>query len=120
MGGEAWGGASPPTRRGPLDWLLVVGASAVFVAFAAVARVPALALDWGWAAALILALVGFLAAGGLAVWRTTRFGGACRSHGKPALPNSALPRSSWRFATIAASGRRRTQRNRAGNSAQRR
>ena len=55
-------------------WLIVAGTSAVFVGFAAVARVPALALDWGWAAALLLALVAFLAAGGLALWRATRFG----------------------------------------------
>ena len=74
MVGEDSRGPRPSTRRGPLDWLLVVGTSAVFVAFAAVARVPALALDWGWAAALIVALVGLLAAGGLALWRVTRFG----------------------------------------------
>jgi len=74
MAGEDSRGTDRPTRRGPLDWLIVAGTSAVFVGFAAVARVPALALDWGWAAALLLALVAFLAAGGLALWRATRFG----------------------------------------------
>src|SRR6266550_2881962 len=61
-------------RRGPLDWVLVALATAVFVAFALVARVPALLVDWGWAALLTLALVGFLVVGGRALWRATRFG----------------------------------------------
>jgi len=49
-------------------------ATAVFVGFAVVARVPALVVDWGWAALLTLALVGFLVVGGRALWRATRFG----------------------------------------------
>ncbi|PYP25325.1 MAG: glucose uptake permease, partial [Gemmatimonadetes bacterium] len=61
-------------RRSPLDWLLVAVATAVFVGFAVVARVPALVVDWGWAALLTLALVGFLVVGGRALWRATRFG----------------------------------------------
>lgn len=61
-------------RRSPLDWLLVLVATAVFVGFGAVARVPALQIGWGWAAVLTLALFGFLAAGGVALWRATRFG----------------------------------------------
>jgi len=61
-------------RRSPLDWLLVLIATAVFVGFGAVARVPALQIGWGWAAVLTLALFGFLAAGGVALWRATRFG----------------------------------------------
>src|SRR6266513_555253 len=61
-------------RRSPLDWVLVAVATAVFVAFALVARVPALLVAWGWAALLTLALVGFLIAGGRALWRATRFG----------------------------------------------
>ena len=62
------------SRRSPLDWLLVLVATAVFVGFGAVARVPALQIGWGWAAVLTLALFGFLAAGGVALWRATRFG----------------------------------------------
>src|SRR5437764_1424330 len=61
-------------RRSPLDWVLVATATAVFVGFAVVARVPALLVDRGWAALLTLALVGFLIAGGRALWRATRFG----------------------------------------------
>src|SRR5947207_1911659 len=74
MAGEDARGPRAAIRRGPLDWLLVAGATAVFVGFAAVARVPALLGDWRWAAALTLALVAFLTAGGLALWRATRFG----------------------------------------------
>ena len=61
-------------RHGALDWLLVLVATAVFVAAAAVARVPALDIAWGWATALTIALFGFLVAGGVALWRATRFG----------------------------------------------
>jgi hypothetical protein len=66
--------ASTGARRRPLDWLLVLVATAVFVGSAALARIPALQIGWGWAAALTLALFGFLVAGGVALWRTTRFG----------------------------------------------
>jgi drug/metabolite transporter (DMT)-like permease len=65
-----------PRRRGrsPLDWLLLAGATAVFVGAASVARVPKLAFDHGWAAVLIVVLLGFLVVGGAALWRATRFG----------------------------------------------
>ncbi len=72
MAGDDAGAAR--ARHTPLDWLLVLAATAVFVGSAALARVPALQIGWGWAAALTLALVGFLVAGGVALWRTTRFG----------------------------------------------
>jgi glucose uptake protein GlcU len=65
---------SPARTRRLLDWILVLVATAVIVTFAAFARVPALPVNWGWAAALTLALFGFLAAGGVALWRATRFG----------------------------------------------
>jgi len=75
MAGEDAAAASGArARRGPLDWLLVGGATALFVGAAAIARVPALALDWGWVAALTLALLAFVAAGSVALWRATRFG----------------------------------------------
>ena len=72
MAGDDAGGAR--ARHGLLDWLLVLAATAVFVGAATLARVPALQIGWGWAAALTLALFGFLVAGGLALWRTTRLG----------------------------------------------
>ena len=70
-------GDDPATRGGRrtlLDWLLVLAASAVFVGSAMVAAVPALQIGWGWAATLTLAIFGMLVAGGVALWRTTRFG----------------------------------------------
>jgi hypothetical protein len=72
MAGDDAGAAR--ARRSPLDWLLVLVATAAFVGFGAVARVPALQIGWGWAAVLTLVLFGFLAAGGVALWRATRFG----------------------------------------------
>lgn len=72
MAGDDAGAAR--ARRSPLDWLLVLVTTAAFVGFGAVARVPALEIGWLWAAVLTLALFGFLAAGGLALWRATRFG----------------------------------------------
>ncbi len=72
MAGDDAGAAR--AGRSPLDWLLVLVTTAAFVGFGAVARVPALQIGWLWAAVLTLALFGFLAAGGLALWRATRFG----------------------------------------------
>jgi glucose uptake protein GlcU len=55
------------------DWLLVTAASAIFVAFASMARVPQISLNWGPAAILTLATLALLVACGLTLWRTTRF-----------------------------------------------
>lgn len=65
---------APRGRHTLLDWLLVLAATAVFVGSAMVAAVPALQIGWGWAAALTLAIFGMLVAGGVALWRATRFG----------------------------------------------
>jgi hypothetical protein len=46
----------------------------VFIWFGALARVPALQIAWGWAAALTLALVGVLVVSGVSLWRATRLG----------------------------------------------
>jgi len=69
-------GEDPDARRGRSvwDWLIVAAATAVFVAVAAGARAPQLAIHAGWAAGLGVALVALLGAGGWALWRTTRFG----------------------------------------------
>jgi len=72
----ALGGGPPPAaagRRTWLDWLLALGATAVFAGFGAVARVPALALGRGWLAGLVAALLALLGGAGLLLWRTTRF-----------------------------------------------
>jgi glucose uptake protein GlcU len=60
-------------RRGWLDWLIVGTATAVLVGFAAVARAPEIDARWGPAAVLVIAMLVVAAAGGLALWRTTRF-----------------------------------------------
>lgn len=66
--------AGPPrTGRTALDWLLVAGATAVFAGFAAIARLPHLALEWGWLAGLVVALLALLIGAGALLWRTTRF-----------------------------------------------
>ena len=60
-------------KRTWVDWLLVGGATAIFVAFAVMAQVPGLTLRWGWVAGLTLAMLALLVGCGLALWRTTRF-----------------------------------------------
>lgn len=55
------------------DWLLVAAASAIFVVFAGMARVPQMSLHAGPAALLIAALLLVLFICTLALWRTTRF-----------------------------------------------
>ena len=65
--------AAPGRRRTWLDWTLVGGATAVFVSLGAVARVPSLALGWGWVAGLTAAMLALLGGAGLLLWRTTRF-----------------------------------------------
>src|SRR5437870_932495 len=62
-----------PRPRTRLDWTLVVGATAVFVAFGSIARVPELAVSWGWVGGLVVVLLTLLVGTGLFLWRTTRF-----------------------------------------------
>lgn len=59
--------------RSVWDWLLVAAASAIFVVFAGMARVPQMSLHAGPAALLIAALLLLLFTCTLALWRTTRF-----------------------------------------------
>ena len=66
--------AGPPVRRRSwLDWTVVGGATAVFVGFGMVARVPQLTLHWGWVAGLTAAMLALLLGTGWLLWRTTRF-----------------------------------------------
>jgi hypothetical protein len=62
-----------PNRRTWVDWLVVGVATAILIAFAAMAEAPQIALRWGWAAALTAAMLAILVGCGLALWRTTRF-----------------------------------------------
>lgn len=65
--------SAAPHRRTWLDWVIVVAASALLIAFASVAEAPGLDAEWGWMAALVVALLVVLGACGTALWRATRF-----------------------------------------------
>jgi sugar transport protein len=69
-GREFEGGLS---RRSFIDWLLVGGVTAIFVALAAMARLPRMDIDLRWAAAVSAAMLLLLVGCGIALWRTTRF-----------------------------------------------
>ena len=62
-----------PHRRTWLDWLIVVAAFAVLIAFASVAERPRLDANWTWMVVLVGALVMVLGISARALWRTTRF-----------------------------------------------
>ena len=56
-----------------IDWLLIGGATLVFAAFGFLASIPEMEIHWGWLAALTSAMLLVLVAGGVALWRITRF-----------------------------------------------
>jgi drug/metabolite transporter (DMT)-like permease len=56
-----------------LDWLLVIAATAIFVTLAVLARAPNMALNLIALVALTIAMLIFLLACGLALWKITRF-----------------------------------------------
>jgi drug/metabolite transporter (DMT)-like permease len=56
-----------------IDWLLIGGATLVFAAFGFMAGIPEMEIHWGWLAALTSAMLLVLVAGGVALWRITRF-----------------------------------------------
>jgi drug/metabolite transporter (DMT)-like permease len=60
-------------RRSLLDWLLIGGTTAIFIALAAIARLPSVNIHMGWAATISAAMLGLLVWCGIALWRTTRF-----------------------------------------------
>ena len=62
-----------PGNRTFLDWLLILGTTALFVVLAIMARLPHMEIALGWAVALALAMIALLATCGIALWRTTRF-----------------------------------------------
>ncbi|MGB2632760.1 MAG: GRP family sugar transporter [Candidatus Acidiferrum sp.] len=62
-----------PPRRTLLDWLLVATATAILVAFAAIARIPHLSFRWGPALILTAAILLLFLLCGRHLWRTTRF-----------------------------------------------
>jgi drug/metabolite transporter (DMT)-like permease len=70
-GRQSAGEALP--RRSMLDWLLVVSASGILLAFASIARVPQISFRWGPVLVLAVALLVLLFLCGHKLWRTTRF-----------------------------------------------
>lgn len=62
-----------PKRRTLVDWLLVAGVSAIFVALAAMAEIPRVDIDLTWAVGVSGAMLVLLIGGAMALWRTTRF-----------------------------------------------
>jgi hypothetical protein len=60
-------------RRSLIDWLLVGGVTAIFVALAAMARVPRMDIDLRSAAAIAVAMFALVISCGIALWRATRF-----------------------------------------------
>jgi glucose uptake protein GlcU len=70
-GRQADGEARP--RRTAMDWLLVVTATAILVAFASIARVPQFSFQWVPALALTASLLLLLFLCGRKLWRTTGF-----------------------------------------------
>jgi drug/metabolite transporter (DMT)-like permease len=59
--------------RGPLDWIVVALATAVFLFFAALTRAPSLPFHGSVAASLSVAILILLVVCGVTLWRTTRF-----------------------------------------------
>jgi len=72
MDGRQAANEAKPSRSA-LDWLLVAGATFVFVVLATMARVPQMSFRWGPAALLIAATLVLLLVCGANLWRTTRF-----------------------------------------------
>ncbi len=60
-------------RKTWVDAVVVIGATAIIVGFALVARAPEISLRWGWALALAAASVAIVAAASTTLWKTTRF-----------------------------------------------
>ena len=69
-------GNNPDTtsaRRTWVDWVLIATATCIFVSFGLTARVPHMQLHWGWLVALTTTMSLVLIAGGIMLWRITRF-----------------------------------------------
>jgi drug/metabolite transporter (DMT)-like permease len=65
----------PATRfsRTWLDYLLVITVTTIFITLAVLARAPNMSLNWPALVALAIAMLVFLVACGVALWKTTRF-----------------------------------------------
>ncbi len=70
-GRQAAGEEKP--RRTVLDWLLVIAATAIFLAFASIAHIPEISIQWLPALVLTVALLFLFLSCGAKLWRITRF-----------------------------------------------
>jgi drug/metabolite transporter (DMT)-like permease len=71
--GDPNGQPAPQSARTWLDYLLVTAATTIFITLAVLARAPNMALNWPALIALAAAMLIFLFACGVALWKTTRF-----------------------------------------------
>jgi glucose uptake protein GlcU len=60
-------------RRTPVDWLLISGATLIYATLGTLARVPQMEIQTVWLGLFAVLLLAVLAAGGLALWRATKF-----------------------------------------------
>ncbi len=60
-------------RRTWVDGLLIATATCIFIGFGMIARVPQMDIQWGWLTTLVVAMLLVLIAGGIMLWRITRF-----------------------------------------------
>jgi len=61
------------SARSLLDWLLILGTTALFVVLGTMARLPRMEIGLGWASILAAAMLVLLSSCAIALWRTTRF-----------------------------------------------
>ena len=71
MEGKSYGTVSH--RRSVIDWLLILGTTALFIVLAWISKLPRMGINVTFAVVLTAAMLALLAAGGFALWRTTRF-----------------------------------------------
>lgn len=60
-------------RRTWIDWLMIGTATAIFVVLGTLAHVPHMEIHAGWLAVFAVMMAAVLAAGGVALWRVTKF-----------------------------------------------
>ncbi|MCU1292226.1 MAG: hypothetical protein JWP08_1076 [Bryobacterales bacterium] len=65
--------SSAQLRRTWVDWLLISAATLVFIGLGTLARPPQMEIQTGWLALFAVALLAVVAAGGVALWRVTKF-----------------------------------------------
>ena len=65
--------SSSEVRRSWVDWLVITLATLIFVGLGALTRVPRMEIHMGWLALFAVLLIAVLVAGGVTLWRVTKF-----------------------------------------------